>query len=301
LFIAYCVADASSIFLVAVVIMSLLLVLGFVIGRQSVPWSWFVPLVAIVGFLHVGKGEMRSRYWAEGTQGNLLEPWNYPSFYSDWLAASTQQLISQKQGGEEAQSVFSRVNTVYLLLQSQEMAPTDVPFLKGATYAIIPSALVPRIFNSAKASPHDSTSMLNIQYGNQTLEDTQSTSIGWGLLNEAYANFGYAGCLALAVILRTFYGLITRAGIGLPPTSLPALVGIFTISFALQTEMTAAIYITAYLQGLFALLVMAYPITEVRPLAIEGRQNENVEIRKQKSEGAGRWTVGGGRKNEDGS
>jgi hypothetical protein len=277
LFMALCIADTSSIFLVTAIISSLMLVLGFIIGRETVPWSWLTPLIVLVGFLHIGKFEMRARYWAEGVQGNTLQPWAYPAFYAEWLQCSSEQLISQKHGGDEQASIFSRVNILYLLLEAQEMAPREVPFLKGETYAIIPSALVPRLINSEKASPHYSTTLLNVTFGNQTEETAQSTSIGWGLLNEAYANFGYTGCGMLAVILGTFYGLITRWSIGLPPASLPTLVGIFTLSFALQTEMTAAIYITAYLQGLFALLVLVYFFTErisLRPGSGQSRKTK---------------------------
>lgn len=275
LFVTYCIADASSLFLVSVVIACLMLVLGFVLGRKSLPWFWLLPMVLVIGFLHIGKGEMRSRYWAAGSQGNLMQPWDYPAFYGEWCEASLSQMIYQKQSGEESQSVLSRANTVYLLLQAQEMAPAQVPFLDGATYAIIPSAMVPRIFNPDKASPHDGTSLLNVHFGNQTWEAAQKTSMGWGLLNEAFANFGYWGCFMLAVVLGTFYGLVTRWGIGPPPTSVSSLVGIFTLSFALQTEMNAAVYITAYLQGLFALLLLAWPFTERVSLLPEGKENRS--------------------------
>ena len=276
LFISYCIIDATSLFLVSVVVMSLMLVLGFILGREAVPWLWVLPMVVIIGLLHIGKGEMRSRYWEEGTQGSGVKPWAYPSLYGEWIQASLKQLAAQKHEEEEAQSIFSRLNTINLLLQAQEMAPKEVPFLHGETYAIIPSAIMPRIFDSEKASPHYSTSLLNVHFGNHTWESAKSTSIGWGLLNEAYANFGYMGCLFLAVILGTFYGLITHFGIGMPVSSLATLVGIFTLGFALQTEMTAAIFITAYLQGLFALLLMSWPFTtSVRLRAKMGKTEVN--------------------------
>lgn len=267
LLIAYCLAIASAIFLVGAIIACLMLALGFIIGRQSVPWWWLVPMITALAVFHAGESEMRARYWGEGSQGVLVQPWNYPALYRQWWQDSLKQMSSRNQGGEEKESIFERAGTLNLMLQAQTMTPDPVAFLHGATYAIIPSALVPRLLDPQKASPIDSETLLNVHFGNQTVEETKTTTIGWGLLNEAYANFGYWGCFLLALILGTFYGLMTRWSIGLPPASLPALVGIFTLSFALQTEMTAAVYVTAYLQGLFALLVMAYPFMEVRPLA----------------------------------
>jgi hypothetical protein len=268
-FAVYAIAQAASLFLVGLIIGCLMLFLGFIIGRRSVPWLWLAPMLLVVGLLHLGKGEMRAKYWPEGSQGNVVEPWNYPALYVEWFQDSLKELARSKAGGEEEQqSIFARVNTISLLLQAQQMAPSQVAFLAGETYALIPSAMVPRLLNSEKASPLESDTILNVHFGNQTAEATQATTIGWGMLNEAYANYGYAGCAVLAVILGAFYGWITRLGLGLPPTSLSMLVGVFTLSFTLQTEMTAAVYITAYLQGLFALLLMAFPFTEVRPLAV---------------------------------
>src|ERR1035438_3140285 len=259
LFLAYCVGDASSIFLVGAVIACLMFVLGLTLGRARLPWVAIAIPLLVVGTLHVGKADMRSRYWAEGQQGNNLAPQQYPAFYVDWLKSSLSQIVLNKQEEEDThQSILSRANTVYLLLQAQQMTPDEVPFLRGATYAIIPSALVPRLFDAEKASPHYSTSLLNVHYGNQTLEATQSTSIGWGLLNEAYANFGYLGCFVVAMLLASFFGLVTWWCKDMPANSVAFLVGIYTLGFALQTEMTAAIFITAYLQGLVGLLLMSW-------------------------------------------
>jgi hypothetical protein len=258
LFLAYCLVEASSTFLVGVVLACLMLVLGLTLGRNRLPWATITTTLVIIGTLHVGKAELRSRYWAEGRQGNTLTPQHYPAFYADWVRSSLQQMALNKQEEGTQQSILSRANTAYLLLQAQQMTPKEVPFFEGATYAIIPSALVPRLFNAEKASPHDSTSLLNVHYGNQTLEETEATAIGWGLLNEAYANFGYPGCFVVAVLVASFFGLVTWWCKGMPADSVASLVGIYTLGFALQTEMTAAIFITAYVQGLVGLLLMAW-------------------------------------------
>ena len=267
LFLSFVVVDIASLFLVVGIATSLMMAIGFAIGRKAVPWGMLVALVAIPSFLHFGKGQMRELYWGEG-QGHIIQPWSLPGFFAEWIQTSASQIISQRHSGEMTPSIFARANTMDLLLQAQRMSPEEVPFLHGATYSIIPDALVPRVVHPGKISPHDSTSMLNIHYGNQTWEATQVTSIGWGMLNEAFANFGYAGCFGLAVILGAFYGLMTRWSIGLPLTSLQSMVGIYTMSFAIQTEMTAAIFITAYLQGLFALLVLAFLFSERQRLKL---------------------------------
>src|SRR5206468_2846385 len=80
-----------------------------------------------------------------------------------------------------------------LLLFVQAASPDDVPFMDGETYAILPTLLVPRILMPNKPASHEGTYLLNIHYGIQTRDDTAKTTIGFGLLNEAFANFGYIG------------------------------------------------------------------------------------------------------------
>jgi hypothetical protein len=260
---AFCAIDASSLFLVTAIGVCLMMLAGFAVGRKTFPWGRAAFVVGVFGLLHVGKGEMRLRHWGEElAERPTVKPWEIPAVYAEWARVSVEAMTSQREAGEQTQSFLARANTIDLLLQAQRMSPGEAPFLHGETYALIPRALVPRLINPDKGSPHDSTTLLNIHYGNQTYESAQVTSIGWGMLNEAFANFGYLGCLGLAVVLGSFYGTMTRWSVGLPLTSVPALVGVFTVSFAIQTEMTAAIFITSYAQGLFALLVLAWLFAE---------------------------------------
>jgi hypothetical protein len=265
LFVVYCGSETSSLFLVGSILACLMLGLGFILGRGRMPWGGIVVAVCVTSLLHVGKAEMRSNYWKEGEQGNQLAPQQYPAFYAEWALSTVKTLALQKKGLEnESASFLSRANTVYLLLLAQRTSPEEVPFLEGETYRIIPSALVPRLISPGKESPHYSTSLLNVLYGKQTWESAESTSIGWGMFNEAYANFGYTGCAVAAVIIGSFFGLVSWWCKGMPPGSIHYLIGIYTLGFALQTEMTAAIFITAYLQGLVGLLVLAWIFAKKR-------------------------------------
>jgi hypothetical protein len=287
LFAGYCITEAASLFLVGVILVFLMLVLGFVLGRQRLPPSLIAIGLVVPGLLHAGKGEMRSNYWKEGDQGNQLAPLQYPRFFSQWAKSSFQVITLQKRGLEkDSTSILSRANTVYLLLLAQSLTPGEVPFLGGETYSIIPSALVPRLFDPEKASPHYSTSLLNVLYGTQTWEAAASTSIGWGMLNEAYANFGYTGCAIAAVLIANFFGLVSWWCKGMPAGSIQNLIGIYTLGFALQTEMTAAIFITAYLQGLVGLLGLAWVFARRRPtLEFEQEEAENQKKESRKWKG----------------
>ncbi len=286
LLILYCVADASSLYLVTGIATGLMMLVGYAIGRKTVPWAMIAAFIFVFGALHLGKEEMRKEYWGDDlSEHTSVTPWNYPAFYAKWARCSIDAIIHGKTSDEQSASLLERANTIYLLLQAQDMAPAEVPFMHGATYAIIPGSIVPRLFWEGKVSPHDSTTMLNVHFGNQTWEAAQVTSIGWGMLNEAYANFGYFGVAGLAVALGAFYGLLARWSIGYPATSMRTFIGIFTMSFAIQTEMSAAVYISAYLQGVVSLWVVVrlfasyHLLQPARALAVEpgqrARRNRN--------------------------
>jgi hypothetical protein len=253
----YCLINVSSLFLIGMIMAVLMGFVGFTLGRREIPWLPLTSFLVILSILHIGKGEMRARYWSEGEQGHFIRPWEYVSLLANWLEVSWETATRRESSAVQGQSILERTSTVYILLRTQDVTPAVLPHLLGSTYAVIPSSIVPRFLNPNKTSPHESTTILNVYYGNQTFEAAQSTTIGWGTLNEAYANFGLVGCLGLAVIYGSFFGLITRWGIGLPTLSLPSLVGMFTMSFAIQTEMTASVFVASYFQGLIAVLAFA--------------------------------------------
>ena len=79
---------------------------------------------------------------------------------------------------------------MHMLLLVQRKTPSEVPFFNGKSYEFIPRLLLPRFVDDQKGGPHAANIMLTVNYGLQTMEQTQTTSIGWGLVPEAYANFG---------------------------------------------------------------------------------------------------------------
>jgi hypothetical protein len=163
------------------------------------------------------------------------------------------------ESGEESQSLLDRASLLQLFLRIQWMSPDPVPYLHGRTYTIIPGLLVPRAFNPQKARTHLGTYMLAVHYDLQTTDDTLTTTIGFGLINEAMANFGYPGCLALAVGLGTFYGVVARWSAGYPTLSLRGLFAILVLSVSFQNEFSAGVYVTTLFQGSCALLLFALP------------------------------------------
>jgi hypothetical protein len=198
---------------------------------------------------------------------------SYPAFFCDWFELSAKQIFfrptpaiatpsaaATADDGDGPQSFLERASLMHLFLRVQRMSPGQVPFLRGETYGIIPGLLIPRMLDEQKARSHLGTYLLAIHYGLQRPEDTLSTTIGFGLINEAEANFGVPGCLVLGLFLGTFYGLAARWSSSYPLLSLRAFFTILVLTVAFENEFTAGVFVTAIFQGACALLLFSLPI-----------------------------------------
>jgi hypothetical protein len=176
---------------------------------------------------------------------------------------------------EEKESFVERSSVIHMLMMAQEKIPEPYPFLEGKTYAIIPGLLVPRILNPNKLRSHEGTHLLNVHVRRQTYEQTWKTTIAWGLLPEAYANFGYFGCILIGGILGAFYGTITLAAIGTPPFSARMMFCVLVMSLALaSTEWTAGVYAATLFQSSVPIVGMKYVFMKVyRPRFLDQTQS----------------------------
>lgn len=256
----FLMAQITTLFLVGAIVCVASALIGFTIGRGRVPWATIVSAVLVFGFLHGGKSDMREKYWIEGSAPLSLR--ELPEFFSDWAVAGARELTGEALGAPPS-SLYERVGLMHLLLFVQRQSPDAVPFLRGATYAIVPRLLVPRIFDPDKPYSHIGTSMLNIHYGIQSEEDTEHTTVGWGLLNEAYANFGIAGVAGLAIVLGCLFGFFGRLTIGAPVMSLETMIGVTVIALAIQSEFTMGVFATVLFQSVVVLLLLV-PVLELR-------------------------------------
>jgi hypothetical protein len=160
-----------------------------------------------------------------------------------------------------------------MLLLVQAKTPEEVPFFDGATYAPIPRLLIPRFIDDEKGISHVANIMLSINYGVLTIEGAQTTSVGWGLISEAYANFGYLGVLLVGAGLGVFYAMVARLTVGVPMTSLRFVLGLLILAGATKTEFTLGIFVTSQFQGVVGVTLASLFLMkrQPNPFAVEGR------------------------------
>src|SRR5690606_2109582 len=103
-----------------------------------------------------------------------------------------------------------------------------------------------------KPRAHEGQIMLNVHFGRQSLQATYRTYIAWGLLAEAYGNFGRIfGAVSLGAALGLICAWLEKKSATKPLMSLEGLVAIMifaglTISF----EMVASVLVTSLFQSI---------------------------------------------------
>ena len=224
-----------SLFLVHGIVLCGVGLVGYVLGAKRIPVKTLVCAFLLVFVLHAGKGEMREKLWVEGAQNDAGLVSDAPGRLLEWVKAGTEVLAS----GQESASIVERASLMQMLLRAQYIEPDPVLFLEGQTYALIPGLLVPRVLNPDKPASQAGMDLLNIRYGVLTREDVQSTAVGWGLMSEAYANFGMGGVLVCGLIFGLFVGFVTAWASGAPPLSARMMFAVVVTAVSVSLEADA--------------------------------------------------------------
>lgn len=243
--------------------------LGYMLGSGKVPWRVLACVFVIVAVLHPGKYQMRERYWGGEATGTLSMQ-TLPTFYGEWFSSGLSEIggfsgVTRVQREDErASSAFERGGNLHMLLMVQKKSPNEVPFFNGATYEPIPRLLIPRFLDSNKGISHAGNQMLSVNYGLIELEYVGSVSIGWGLITEAYANYGYFGIAGLAIFLAIYYSIMTRLTVGVPMTSLRFVLGLLALASATAQD-TMGIFVTSQFQGMVGVSLASFFLMRRQP------------------------------------
>ena len=246
-----------SLYLNAFGLYILLACIGWMLGSKKIPWRLLLISFLILSFLNLGKAETRHYYWT--IRNSSVQPSEYIDVYKTWIDNSFKKIegnensIEYEDKNENKNSVLQRSSVIHMLLKVQAETGTERPYLAGRTYSIIPQVLIPRFLNPNKIRSGQANHMLSVYYGLQRYSATFHTSIGWGLLQEAYANFGWLGCLGLGVFLGNLYGWITRWSMNTSTFSFRFLVALLFLMLALKGEVTMGIFISVAFQSLVIL------------------------------------------------
>ena len=242
----------STLFLVGGAAYILAAALGYIITGKRIPWLAVILVFVVVNILHAGKAEMRAKYWEQGQSANRISSFvQLPEVAVEWFAAGLKELGS----GAERRTALDRTSLLPLLLRAQQLTPQYVDYLRGETYALLPGMLVPRFLSPNKTKSQAGMDLLNIRYGFLTVEGVTSTAIGWGLVAEAWANFGYWGEVLVGLFVGALAGALTRWSAGASAVSRPTLLAIAAMIALLNLEADLAGLMTTLLQAFAAVFI----------------------------------------------
>lgn len=261
---------ASSFLLSAATNLMAAAVIGLFWGSGRLPWRFITITLVALSFLHFGKFEMRERYWGtDELDRQVVSFAKLPDIYSEWFEASLRSF--EKTDTPSAQfgrfkkappSMLDRVDNLQnLLFAINAVDERAIPTLDGATYRLIPPLLIPRVLWPDKPRAHEGQVMLNVHFERQTLEATFKTYIAWGLLAEAYGNFGrFWGALILGGTLGLLFAWIENKTANKPLLSLEGLVSfaVFT-GIAVSFEMSASVLVTSLFQTIVIITMACAP------------------------------------------
>jgi hypothetical protein len=227
-------------------------ILGYLSGGKRIPWLVIALGFTVMAVLHTGKTRMREKYWdgyhAAPTFAQL------PDYFREWVDYGLQPTSGDKSA---SQKMLERTSLMHLLCLIIDYTPQRQPYLYGDTYKHVLPQLIPRFFWSDKPRSHVATYQLAIYYGLQREEDTASTTIAFGLVTEAYANFGLVG----AILLGAFWGFILKKlqiwSTFSPMFSFAGLLMILLTAWSLNAELTMAAWVSSFQQA--ALMVIGLP------------------------------------------
>ena len=266
---------ASSILLFTVVNIIGAVVIGLFWGSGRMPRRFLIICCSVLAFLNVGKYEMRDRYWMDGAISDRVTLTTLPAFFGEWAGFSAGNLFgsdpAQSQSREDAQMLARMDNLQSLLFVTSAVDDSRVPLLNGATYTLIPPLLIPRIFWEDKPRAHEGQVMLNVHFGRQSLEESFGTYIAWGLLPEAYGNFGSIfGGVILGLALGLIFAWLETATATKPLLSLEGMVAFAVfIGIASSYEMVSSVMVTSLFQSVIVISLACVPFVEsmstVRP------------------------------------
>jgi hypothetical protein len=225
-FLALTVFSMSNLFLVGGAMNVAAIMLGYILATKRLPWFGLTMIFVVLSIFNAGKYSVREAYWARNSQtvqdASLMQ---VPGMLADWFVEGISSIGSAAARARNP-SLLERTSLLHMVLAVQEATPKVIPYLEGETYAMLPEMLVPRFVDPEKTESQAVLNLLSVRYGRENVEDTAKTTIGWGMVSEAYANFGDLGVAAAGAVFGVLCGLLMRLSATAGPTSIAMLIAI---------------------------------------------------------------------------
>ena len=233
--------------------------LGYLSGSKRIPWVVMIGSFAILAVLNNGKSTMRGKYWEQKLPTPTIS--QLPAYYAEWIADGLEPADSRLYGEKSKSSgrkLLERTSLMHILCLIVDWSPSRQDFLHGETYGYVLPQLIPRFLWPDKPRAHIATYRLSIYYGLQDEDATNSTTIAFGMLSEAYANFGMIGTGMLGLFWGVSLKRLQVLSQHSPMFSQAGLMMILLTAWAFAIELTMAVWISSLFQAL--VIVLGIPL-----------------------------------------
>jgi len=266
--------SASSFLLAGAAANLVTVAIGFFWSSGRFPWRYLTLAMALLSFFNIGKATMRSRYWpTDDTTARDISFDQLPATYMEWVDVSYNALLENRSdkaavpgdspgGANKNQTLLDRIDNLQnLLFVIDAIEVEHVTPLNGETYAIIPPLLIPRVLWPDKPRSHEGQILLNVHFGRQDLESTLKTYIAWGLLPEAYGNFGpIYGSIYLGLALGIIFAWVEKFTARKLVVSMEGFLSLCLMMNLLSSfEMVASVFVTSTFQSFIVIIAASLP------------------------------------------
>jgi hypothetical protein len=224
--------------------------LGYIITSRKIPWKTAAVVFALLFILQAGKTETRASYWPDGQiRGVSVE--KIPNLFIGWIGNGVTAILY----GDVQSDVFDRASLLQLLEHVEGLTPEFIPYFDGGSYKSVISSLTPRFINENKPISQLGLVELNLRYGFLTRDAAESTSIGWGIIAEGYANFGFIGVAISGIFVGSVAAICSRLSKGRSPLAMPTVLSIGILVCLIILEATLSALIVTLWQTVIATII----------------------------------------------
>jgi len=228
-----------------------LAIISYSSSSKKIPWVVGGIFISIISILHLGKAEMRGKYWdfshGRATQANKVDIDEIPSFFAEWIGDGLATDRASKQHNIDTNSSLDRASLFPMICLAVDRIPREKGYLMGVSYTSIPALLIPRILWPEKPTALAANDQLMIHLG-LVNPDNITVNIAFGLPTEAYINFGFIGVGILGLSLGFFYKNLSLLSLNASQFSPIGIFSILLISLISQSEQNASIWVSALFQ-----------------------------------------------------
>jgi len=239
----------ASLYLISGILIFTLAFVSYSMTKRSIPWVALLVFLPIISILHLGKAQMRGIYWKENATKERATIEQIPAFFSEWIAYGLQAERIERETYSHQHTIFERASLMHMVCLSVDRVPRERDYLKGESYLDIPAAFIPRILWKNKPNTLISTHRLGTHLGITREEDISQVSIAFGMLAEAYINFGVWGVIGLGALFGFSLKRIVLLAQNTSQFSALGILSILLTAWSFQVESTASIWISSLCQA----------------------------------------------------